>query len=126
MVRGSSTCLTKGLNLTQMMDAAGSGSLKALWAIGYDVALTNPNPLVTAQSLKAIEFVIVQHMFLNEVAHECGSVFLPVASSFEREGTFMNSERRVQRVRKAIEPRGQAPVSADPPGAPSTNSTPAG
>jgi formate dehydrogenase major subunit len=47
-------------------------------------------------------------MFLNEVARECGSVFLPVASSFERDGTFMNSERRVQRVRKAIEPPGNA------------------
>jgi formate dehydrogenase major subunit len=82
--------------------------LKALWAIGYDVALTNPNAHGTTRSLKSLEFVIVQDMFLNEVARECGSVFLPVASSFEREGTFMNSERRVQRVRKALEPPGQA------------------
>ena len=47
-------------------------------------------------------------MFLNEIARECGSVFFPVASSFERDGTFMNSERRIQRVRKAIEPPGEA------------------
>jgi formate dehydrogenase major subunit len=98
----------RGLNLMQMIDAADVGSLKALWAIGYDVALTNPNAHATTQSLKSLEFVIVQDMFLNEVARECGSVFLPVASSFERDGTFMNSERRVQRVRKAIEPPGQA------------------
>ena len=99
---------SKGLNLMQMIDAANDGSLKALWAIGYDVALTNPNAHDTTRSLKSLEFVIVQDMFLNEVARECGSVFLPVASSFERDGTFMNSERRVQRVRKAIDPPGQA------------------
>jgi formate dehydrogenase major subunit len=99
---------TKGLDLMQMMDAASDGRFKALWAIGYDVALTNPNATATAQSLKSLEFVIVQDMFVTEIARECGSVFFPVASSFERDGTFMNSERRIQRVRKAIEPPGQA------------------
>jgi formate dehydrogenase major subunit len=98
---------TKGLDLMQMMDAASDRRLKALWAIGYDVALTNPDANATVQSLKSIEFVIVQDMFLNEIARECGSVFFPVASSFERDGTFMNSERRIQRVRKAIEAPGQ-------------------
>jgi len=98
---------TKGLNMMEMLDAASSGSMKALWAIGYDVALTNPNAHATTQSLESLDFVIVQDMFLNEVARACGSVFLPVASSFEREGTFMNSERRVQRVRKAIKAPGQ-------------------
>jgi formate dehydrogenase major subunit len=98
---------TKGLDLMQMMDAASDQRLKALWAIGYDVALTNPNANATAQSLKSLEFVIVQDMFLSEIARECGSVFFPVASSFERDGTFMNSERRIQRVRKAIEAPGQ-------------------
>ena len=57
-----------GLNLMQMMDAASDGKLKALWAIGYDVALTNPNANATAQSLKSLDFVIVQDMFLNETA----------------------------------------------------------
>ncbi len=59
-------------------------------------------------ALRAIDFVIVQDMFLNEIARECASVFFPAASSFERDGTFMNSERRIQRVRKAIEPLGEA------------------
>jgi formate dehydrogenase major subunit len=99
---------TKGLDLMQMMDAAGDGKLKALWAIGYDVALTNPNANLTAPALNSLEFVIVQDMFLNETARECGSVFFPAASAFERDGTFMNSERRIQRVRKAIEPPGEA------------------
>lgn len=98
---------TKGLDLMQMMDAASDRRLKALWAIGYDVALTNPNANATAQSLKSLEFVIVQDMFLSEIARECGSVFFPVASSFERDGTFMNSERRIQRVREVIEAPGQ-------------------
>jgi formate dehydrogenase major subunit len=93
----------KGLDLMQMMDAANDGKLKALWAIGYDIALTNPNANATAQSLKSIECIIVQDMFLNELAREWGNVFFPVASSFERDGTFMNSERRIQRVRKVID-----------------------
>jgi len=95
---------TKGLDLMEMMDAAREKKLKALWAIGYDIALTNPNANVTGQSLELLEFVIVQDMFLNEIAKQYGSVFFPVASSFERDGTFMNSERRIQRVRKVIEP----------------------
>ena len=98
----------KGLDLMQMMDAASDGKLKALWAIGYDIALTNPDANATAQSLKSLDFVIVQDMFLNELARECGHVFFPVASSFERDGTFMNSERRIQRVRKVIEAPGEA------------------
>jgi formate dehydrogenase major subunit len=97
---------TKGLDLMQMMDAASDRRLKALWAIGYDVALTNPNANATAQSLKSLEFVIVQDLFFNEIAGACGSLFFPVASSFERDGTFMNSERRIQRVRKAVEAPG--------------------
>jgi formate dehydrogenase major subunit len=98
----------KGLDLMQMMDAASDGKLKALWAIGYDIALTNPDANVTAQSLNSLEFVIVQDMFLNKIAREWGNVFFPVTSSFERDGTFMNSERRIQRVRKVIEAPGEA------------------
>ncbi len=92
----------------QMMDAASAGKLKGLWAIGYDIALTNPNANATIRALRSLDLVIVQDMFLNEIARERGSVFFPAASSFERDGTFMNSERRIQRVRKAIEPPGEA------------------
>ena len=97
-----------GLNLMQMMDAAGEGKLKALWAIGYDVALTNPNSATTGESLSKLDFVVVQDLFMNELAREFGHVFLPACSSFEKDGTFMNSERRVQRVRQALEPVGHA------------------
>ncbi len=99
---------TRGLNLMEMIDAAGEGKLRALWAIGYDVALTNPNARATKAALAKLDFVVVQDMFMNELAHEFGHVFLPACSSFERDGTFMNSERRVQRVRQALEPAGHS------------------
>ncbi|MCM3870801.1 MAG: formate dehydrogenase subunit alpha [Pyrinomonadaceae bacterium] len=98
----------RGLNMLEMMDAAEAGKLKGLWAIGYDIALTNANTTATERALRSLDLVIVQDLFLNETARQFGSVFLPAASSFERDGTFMNAERRIQRVRKAIEPVGQA------------------
>ena len=99
---------SRGLNLMQMLDAAPDGSLKALWSIGYDVLHTNPNAHATSRSLDGLEFVIVQDLFFNEIAREFATVFLPAASSFEKDGTFMNSERRVQRVRRAVPPPGVA------------------
>jgi formate dehydrogenase major subunit len=98
--------IQKGLDLLGMLDAAKTGQFKALWAIGYDIALTNPNAHATRRALQCLDLVIVQDMFLNQTAREFGTVFLPAASSFEKDGTFMNAERRIQRVRKAIEPVG--------------------
>jgi formate dehydrogenase major subunit len=97
-----------GLNLLEMIDAAEAGKLKALWAIGYDIALTNANANVTERALGSLDLVIVQDLFLNETARQFASVFLPASSSFERDGTFMNAERRIQRVRKAIQPAGSS------------------
>ena len=97
-----------GMNLLEMMDAAEQGKLKALWAIGYDIALTNANATATERALSSLDFLIVQDLFLNETARQFGSVFLPAASSFEKDGTFMNAERRIQRVRKAIETVGES------------------
>ncbi len=91
----------------EMIDAAPAGSLKALWAIGYDVLLTNPNANETPRALGDLEFIVVQDLFLNETAREFATVFLPAASSFEKDGTFMNSERRVQRVRQAVPAAGR-------------------
>lgn len=107
-VWGASIPRKQGLNLLEMMDSAAAGKLKALWAIGYDIALTNANTTATEQALRSLEFIIVQDMFMNETARQFGSVFLPAASSFERDGTFMNAERRIQRVRKAIDPVAQS------------------
>lgn len=97
-----------GLNLMAMMDAAERGELRALWLMGYDVYLTNPERAFTERALAGLECVVIQDMFFTETAKRFGTVFLPACSSFEKDGTFMNAERRVQRVRKAIQPVGDS------------------
>jgi formate dehydrogenase major subunit len=96
----------RGLNMLEMMDAALDGRLKGLWTVGYDLLPTNPNAAQTARALSALDLVIVQDLFLTETAREYGSVFLPACSTFEKDGTFMNAERRIQRVRAALRPMG--------------------
>ena len=98
----------RGLHLMQMVDEAAAGRLKALWVMGYDVFFTNPQANVTRAALGRLDFVIVQDLFLTETARDFASVFLPAASSFEKGGTFMNAERRIQRVRPAVPPPGRA------------------
>lgn len=107
-VWGAEVPLDKGLNQLQMIDAAREGKLKALWAIGYDVFLTNANAHETAKGFENLDLCIVQDLFMNETAKLYADVFLPAASSFEKDGTFMNAERRVQRVRKSVEAPGNA------------------
>ena len=97
---------TAGQNLPEMIRAAESGNLRALCAIGYDILLTNPNLNATLRALRKPQLVIIQDLFLNETAKEVGTVFFPASSSFEKGGTFMNAERRVQRIRAALEPLG--------------------
>lgn len=105
---GTQLPTTHGLDLMGMMDAARDGELHAVWAIGYDVLLTNPDARETEAAFSALDLVIVQDMFLNETAKKYASVFLPACSSFEKDGTFMNAERRVQRVRRVVPPRGNS------------------
>ncbi len=105
---GAKIPTNKGLHLMQMFDEAKKGNVKALWSIGYDVFLTLANANETEKSFENLELLIVQDMFLNETAKKFAHVFLPAASSFEKDGTFMNGERRVSRVRKAIEPLGKS------------------
>ncbi|MBM3846737.1 MAG: formate dehydrogenase subunit alpha [Verrucomicrobia bacterium] len=97
-----------GLNMMDMMDAAEAGRLKVLWSIGYDIVMTNPNTHATRRAMEKLDLVIVQDLFMNRTADEFGDVFLPAASSFEKDGTFMNGERRLQRVRRAALPQGEA------------------
>jgi formate dehydrogenase major subunit len=104
----------RGMRLLTMMDAALDGRFKALWAMGYDVLLTNPNTASTRRSLESLELLVVQDIFLNETARELAHVVLPSACAFEKDGTFMNAERRVQRVRKVIEPPGEARADWEP------------
>ena len=99
---------SKGYNQLQMMDAAYNGKLKALWSIGYDVFLSNANSHRMAEGFRNLELVIVQDMFMNETAKHFGTVFLPAASSFEKLGTFMNAERRIQLIRPSVSVRGNS------------------
>ncbi|MBK8304133.1 MAG: formate dehydrogenase subunit alpha [Chloracidobacterium sp.] len=97
-----------GLNQLQMIDAARDGKLKALWTIGYDVFLSNANAHETAKAFGNMDLVIIQDFFMNETAKRFGHVFFPAVTSFEKDGTFMNGERRVQRIRGAVSPRGNS------------------
>ena len=96
-----------GLDAMQMVEAAAAGTLEGLWVIGWDILLTNPDTNVTERAFANLDLVVVQDLFLNETAREIGTVFLPACSTFEKDGTFMNSERRIQRVRAAIDPLGE-------------------
>lgn len=98
----------KGKSLLAMLDTAAKGTHKALWVIGYDVFLSQANTEATGKSFSEMELVIVQDLFMNETAKHFANVFFPAVSSFEKDGTFMNGERRVQLLRQVIEPKGNA------------------
>jgi formate dehydrogenase major subunit len=98
----------RGLDAMQMIDAAGEGTVRALYIVGWDILLTQPDMNTTRRALDNLDALIVQDLFLNETARDHATVFLPAASAFEKDGTFMNSERRVQRVRAAVAPPGDA------------------
>src|SRR6185436_11680310 len=92
-----------GLKIPQMYDAALAGKLKALWVMGEDLAQTDPNTEHVKRALNALEFLVVQELFMTPTA-EFADVVLPAASFFEKSGTFTNGERRVQRVHAVIPP----------------------
>lgn len=92
-----------GLKIPQMYDAALKGKLKALWVMGEDLAQTDPNTDHVTAALNAMDFVIVQELFMTETA-KFANVILPASSFLEKSGTFTNGERRVQRVNAVIEP----------------------
>ena len=95
-----------GMNLNVMMKTLGDG-IKGLYIMGEDIVLTEPNTGKIEQGLNGIEFMVLQDIFLNETARYA-DVILPAACFAEKDGVFTNSDRRVQRVRKAVEPPGEA------------------
>ena len=95
-----------GLNLNEMMKTAGEDIL-GFFVMGEDIVLSEPNVLKLEKGLNKVEFLVMQDAFLNETARFADVIF-PAAVFAEKEGTFANSERRVQRVRKAVEPPGEA------------------
>ena len=104
---GASLSDQVGLTVTEMLDAAHEGRIKALLIVGENPPLSEPDATHAVEALKKLDFLIVQDIFLSETAQEA-DVVLPSASFAERDGTYTNTERRVQRVRKAIEPIGDS------------------
>ena len=96
-----------GLTTTEIMSAIAPGGVRALHIMGENPMMSEPNLNHTRHMMEQLEFLSVQDLFINETG-AYADVFLPVASWAEKEGTFTNTDRRVQRVRKALEPRGQA------------------
>jgi formate dehydrogenase major subunit/formate dehydrogenase alpha subunit len=96
-----------GMKVTQMVPAAHSGKLKAMYIIGENPLVSDPDLNHAEKSFEKLEFLVVQDIFLTETARQA-DVVLPAACHAEKEGTFSNTERRVQRVRKAVEPPGEA------------------
>jgi formate dehydrogenase alpha subunit len=96
-----------GLTTTEIMSAVKPGGVRALHIMGENPMMSEPNLNHTRHMIEQLEFLSVQDLFINE-SGAYADVFLPAASWAEKEGTFTNTDRRVQRVRKALEPRGQA------------------
>src|SRR5579875_1091639 len=92
-----------GLRIPNMFDAALDGSFKGIYIQGEDIAQSDPDSEHVMAALRAMELVVVQDLFLNETA-KFAHVFLPGSSFLEKDGTFINAERRISRVRKVIEP----------------------
>ncbi len=98
----------RGLVITEMVDSIGAErGIKALYVTGENPLLSEPDLNHATELFERLEFLVVQDIFMHETA-QAADVVLPATSFAEKDGTFTNSERRVQRVRKAIEPRGQS------------------
>jgi predicted molibdopterin-dependent oxidoreductase YjgC len=99
------TDVSRGLSTRQMLEAAISGSLKALLVMGNNLVVRYPNAAKTRQALQALDLLVVQDLFLTETA-QLADVVLPAVSAFEKNGTFTNVEGRVQRITRAMDPVG--------------------
>ncbi|MBC7324587.1 MAG: molybdopterin-dependent oxidoreductase, partial [Moorella sp. (in: Bacteria)] len=96
-----------GLTTTEILSSVGPGGVRALYIMGENPMMSEPNLNHTRQKMQELEFLVAQDLFINE-SGAFADVFLPAASWAEKEGTFTNTDRRVQRVRQVIPPRGQS------------------
>lgn len=96
-----------GLTVVEIMNAAHAGQVKAIYIMAEDPMTSDPDLHHVREALERVDFLVVQDIFMSETA-KFADVILPGASFAEKEGTFTNTERRIQRVRKAVEPAGQA------------------
>jgi formate dehydrogenase major subunit len=93
-----------GFRIPNMFDEACAGRYKGMYIQGEDLAQSDPNTLHVEQALRSMECIVVQDLFLNETA-KFAHVFLPGTSFLEKDGTFINAERRINRVRPVMKPR---------------------
>jgi formate dehydrogenase major subunit len=93
-----------GLRIPNMFDAAIDGTFRALFVQGEDIAQSDPNTQHVTKALESMDLVVVQDLFLNETA-KFAHVFLPGTSFLEKDGTFINAERRINRVRPVMKPK---------------------
>ena len=100
---------TSGLTLTDMFRVAQGGRLKALYVVGENPLMSEPDLSHAREAMAKLDFLAVQDIFLTETA-QFADLVLPAASFAEKNGTFTNTERRVQLIRKALEPPGEARV----------------
>ncbi|MBN2284961.1 MAG: formate dehydrogenase subunit alpha [Tissierellales bacterium] len=98
---------TAGLTVTEILNESGKGNIKFLYIMGENPMLSDPDINHVEEALRNTEFLVVQDIFMTETA-ELADVVLPATTFAEKNGTFTNSERRVQRVRKAIDPIGES------------------
>jgi len=103
---GCSLSDAKGLNYSESIEAAAKKNIKAMYIIGSNPLLTD-SASQAKEALASLEFLVVQDIFLTETA-KMADVVLPAVSFAEKDGTFTNTERRVQRIRKAIDPFGES------------------
>ncbi len=96
-----------GLTVVEMLEQAEAGRIRAMYIVGENPMLSDPDVNHVRRSLQRLDFLVVQDIFLTETA-ELADVVLPGASFAEKTGTFTNTERRVQMVRPAVSPPGQA------------------
>jgi formate dehydrogenase major subunit len=92
-----------GLKIPQMFEAAISKELKGLWIIGEDIVQTDPNSAHVIEAMNSLELLVVQEIFMSETA-KLATVVLPGTTFLEKDGTFTNTERRIQRVNRAVPP----------------------
>ncbi len=96
-----------GLTATEMVDGALTGGVHAMFVMGENPMISEPNLTHTQHALEKLEFLVCQDIFLNETG-EMADVILPATSFAEKDGTFTNSDRRVQRCRTAVPPVGES------------------
>ncbi|MBI5504983.1 MAG: formate dehydrogenase subunit alpha [Deltaproteobacteria bacterium] len=101
-----------GLTLPRMYEAIDCGDIRAMFLLGENVVQTDPDAQRVRARLANLELLVVQEIFLTETAR-MAHVVLPGASAFEKDGTFTNAERRVQRVRRVLAPPGQARADSE-------------